>query len=273
MKIKHEFTDGRNTIQLNYIDGAIYVNLTKMGKSFDKDTSDFLQLFIADKLIKEVEKNGIKYEPVFTIDNETGASDLWAIQQFAILFAFWINPALELTLRKCIKHFLTTSIAHIGNTTQQLPNIDEGECHQFILESEYDKSALRNVNAWLEEELKNEASESQYKPAPGKILIRIDNVIIVERLGLELKFFNQIIRQRGIVYDFGGTWLLDGKYLNHNYTFTETEIIKDQFDRLLARIETFWTSEGENFIIDLFSKDEQVMKHSKKGIKECLQPA
>lgn len=266
-----EFSDGHNKIVLKLTKDGIFVKLNELAKSQNKNVDDFFALPIVKELLDEVEADYDLPSIVLETEELNDQSITWARQDYAIQFAYWLNPALEICLRKCIKDFLATPVARFNIKNRLIGQIDEG-LFQLILESNYDRSVISESNPSLFESFIKSAFENQFKAEPGKYMRHMDTDTVAKAVGIDATIMMDILKRKGIIYDCGGTWLLDKLFLNKNYSYTESDIIKNEFGELLAGIHTDWTMEGAKFVIDLLKDDADVNLLRVKG-KEASKEA
>ena len=63
---------------------------------------------------------------------------------------------------------------------------------------------------------------------------------------------NRKLRDRGIQYKQGGTWLLTAKYQSRGYTKTKTHAFTRSDGQPATAMLTVWTERGREFILNLF---------------------
>jgi len=201
MKIIRKYHDGHSIIQLELLDdNIINVNLSLLGKSIGHDPQAFLQLQPVKDYLAWREK--YQFFNAKSVDAQTTSKgiEFWAEEGVAIQFARWINPAIEIHLRKCIKDFLKSNLGYICFEFALIEPIEYHEVRDLLIEAKMDQMNLIIQNEALayaleKAAIKNQLFELQLIPDTFS-----DNEMIAEEIGLAEPTLVEILLEKGIIY-------------------------------------------------------------------------
>lgn len=145
------------------------------------------------------------------------------------------------------------------------------EALKSLIVSEEEKQQLLIQNEIQSEHLKIVAPKADYYDRTLMAKNTVSTTVIAKELGMSAVTLNRKLKEMGIQYKVGQTWVLTAKYQNMGYTDTQTytEIIDDE---TRSYINTVWTQKGREFIHNLFrTNKETTLFSSVSELKNTLQ--
>lgn len=229
----------------------LFVNATEMAKAFGKRVNDFLRLKTTNDYIQVVSADtGIPASALIQIvkggDYEQGT---WMHEDIALEFARWLSPKFGKWCNDRIKELITT-----GYT--KLDTISRKDLARMLLEAEEEKERLEEQSRIQKEKLQLAAPKVEYYDTVLQSQSTYNTNQIAKELGMSAVTLNRKLKEFGIQYKQGGTWLLYHKYQNKNLTKTKTHIYIDADGEQHTRMRTVWTEKGRKFIHDLFKNNK-----------------
>lgn len=125
---------------------------------------------------------------------------------------------------------------------------------QMVIESEREKERLQIQNELQQEELKKQAPKVAYYNEVLQSQSTYNTNQIAKELGMSAVTLNKKLRDLGVQYKQGGTWLLYHRYQNKGYTKTQTYTFADSNGNTQTNMQTVWTEEGRLFIHDILKQ-------------------
>ena len=125
---------------------------------------------------------------------------------------------------------------------------------QMVIESEREKERLQIQNELQQEELKKQAPKVAYYNEVLQSQSTYNTNQIAKELGMSAVTLNKKLRDLGVQYKQGGTWLLYHRYQNKGYTKTQTYTFADSNGNTQTSMQTVWTEEGRLFIHDILKQ-------------------
>lgn len=138
-------------------------------------------------------------------------------------------------------------------------NLSKIDLAQMVIESEREKERLQIQNELQSQELKKQAPKVAYYEEVLQSRSTYNTNQIAKELGTSAITLNKKLRDLGVQYKQGGTWLLYHKYQNKGYTKTQTYPFVDSNGNTQTSMQTVWTEEGREFIHSLFKQELQVV--------------
>lgn len=138
-------------------------------------------------------------------------------------------------------------------------NLSKIDLAQMVIESEREKERLQIQNELQSEELQKQAPKVAYYEKVLQSQSTYNTNQIAKELGTSAITLNKKLRDLGVQYKQGGTWLLYHKYQNKGYTKTQTYPFVDSNGNIQTSMQTVWTEEGREFIHSLFKQELQVV--------------
>lgn len=138
-------------------------------------------------------------------------------------------------------------------------NLSKIDLAQMVIESEREKERLQIQNELQSEELQKQAPKVAYYEEVLQSQSTYNTNQIAKELGTSAITLNKKLRDLGVQYKQGGTWLLYHKYQNKGYTKTQTYPFVDSNGNTQTSMQTVWTEEGREFIHSLFKQELQVV--------------
>jgi phage regulator Rha-like protein len=130
------------------------------------------------------------------------------------------------------------------------------EALKSLVESEEQKQQLLIQNEIQAERLKIVAPKADYYDRTLMAKNTVSTTVIAKELGMSAITLNKKLKEMGIQYKVGQTWVLTSKYQNMGYTDTQTytETIDDE---TRSYVSTVWTQKGREFIHSLFHSNKE----------------
>ena len=130
------------------------------------------------------------------------------------------------------------------------------EALKSLVVSEEEKQQLLIQNEIQSEHLKIVAPKADYYDRTLMAKNTVSTTVIAKELGMSAVTLNRKLKEMGIQYKVGQTWVLTAKYQNMGYTDTQTytEIIDDE---TRSYVSTVWTQKDREFIHSLFRANKE----------------
>ena len=170
-------------------------------------------------------------------------------QDFEVFDNFIKNPNGG---RPLIEYALTIECEKLAqNPVAHFSKIDLAH---MVIESEREKERLQIQNELQQEELKKQAPKVAYYNEVLQSQSTYNTNQIAKELGMSAVTLNKKLRDLGVQYKQGGTWLLYHRYQNKGYTKTQTYTFADSNGNTQTSMQTVWTEEGRLFIHDILKQ-------------------
>lgn len=145
------------------------------------------------------------------------------------------------------------------------------EALKSLVESEEQKQQLLIQNEIQAERLKMAAPKADYYDRTLMAKNTVSTTVIAKELGMSAVTLNKKLKEMGVQYKVGQTWVLTSKYQNMGYTDTQT--YTETIDKeTRSYISTVWTQKGREFIHSLFRANKEVsLFGSVSELKNTLQ--
>ena len=134
-------------------------------------------------------------------------------------------------------------------------NLSKIDLAQMVIESEREKERLQIQNQLQSEELQKQAPKVAYYEEVLQSQSTYNTNKIAKELGTSAITLNKKLRDLGVQYKQGGTWLLYHKYQNKGYTKTQTYPFVDSNGNTQTSMQTVWTEEGRLFIHKILKQE------------------
>lgn len=134
-------------------------------------------------------------------------------------------------------------------------NLSKIDLAQMVIESEREKERLQIQNQLQSEELQKQAPKVAYYEEVLQSKSTYNTNQIAKELGTSAITLNKKLRDLGVQYKQGGTWLLYHKYQNKGYTKTQTYPFVDSNGNTQTSMQTVWTEEGRLFIHKILKQE------------------
>lgn len=145
------------------------------------------------------------------------------------------------------------------------------EALRSLVESEEQKQQLQIQNEIQLERLKIAAPKVEYFDRTLMAKNTISTTVIAKELGMSAVTLNKKLKEMGIQYKVGSTWVLTAKYQNMGYTETST-YTETTDEETRSYISTVWTQKGREFIHSLFRANKEAsLFGSVSELKSTLQ--
>lgn len=259
MQPQYEYSNQHNLIRFQMEHGQVLIHLDPLGKSFGKPPQDFLNLKSTRDFVAYLEQNNKTGNPIIMEKKNCNNPGLWAKSELAFEFAHFLNPAFGVCVRQCTENFLGTSIKQANRVKWPIPFIGESDLLQLTWYA-VKRIELMDCNPALIKALEEAAFESQYSGIPGKDSSDSDGIEFTDRTGIYFHMGLEILKQDGVIYECGGTWILCPKYQGKNYAVTRLNEFKTDSEGLRVSDGTFrsdWTEEGFDFVCNWLTSDLQ----------------
>lgn len=130
------------------------------------------------------------------------------------------------------------------------------EALKSLVISEEQKQQLQIQNEIQSERLKIAAPKVEYFDRTLMAKNTVSTTVIAKELRMSAVTLNKKLKEMGIQYKVGQTWVLTAKYQNMGYTDTQTytEIIDDE---TRSYVSTVWTQKGREFVHSLFRANKE----------------
>lgn len=145
------------------------------------------------------------------------------------------------------------------------------EALKSLVESEEQKQQLQIQNEIQSQHLRIIAPKAEYYDRTLMAKNTVSTTVIAKELGMSAVALNKKLKEMGIQYKVGSTWVLTAKYQDMGYTETSTytETIDEE---TRSYISTVWTQKGREFIHNLFrTNKETTLFSSVSELKNTLQ--
>lgn len=130
------------------------------------------------------------------------------------------------------------------------------EALKSLVESEEQKQQLQIQNEIQSERLKIVAPKADYYDRTLMAKNTVSTTVIAKELGMSAVTFNKKLKEMGIQYKVGSTWVLTAKYQNMGYTETST-YTETTDEETRSYISMVWTQKGREFIHSLFRVNKE----------------
>ena len=134
-------------------------------------------------------------------------------------------------------------------------NLSKIDLAQMVIESEREKERLQIQNQLQSEELQKQAPKVAYYEEVLQSQSTYNTNQIAKELGTSAITLNKKLRDLGVQYKQGGTWLLYHKYQNKGYTKTQTYPFVDSNGNTQTSMQAVWTEEGRLFIHKILKQE------------------
>jgi len=246
-------------ITFELANGDVMVNLTEMGKAFDKRPIDFLRLPSTDELIKAcVRKSHTSESQVVTtrMGSTQNGGGTWGNRLVALAFAQWLSVDFHLVCLEKIDELLTK-----GYT--KLDSISKRDLAAMLLESEDEKDRLRK---------RNEEQGMRVQMLEGRVEVQQEHIRVLEpkaeytdevlqspntytftQMAKELDFrtvahLTAYLKKKGIIFRQSGRWMTTADHSGKGYTKTRTVAFDHSDGRPDTTVYTVWTEPGRAFL-------------------------
>lgn len=227
----------------------LMVNATEMAKPFGKRPVDWLKTSQSKEIIKELSKvKNITLADLVRVVKGTDNPGTWMHEDVALEFARWLSPAFAIWCNDRIKELMTT-----GYT--KLDTISRKDLARMLLEAEEEKERLAEKAKIQEEKLQIAAPKVEYYDNVLQSQSTYNTNQIAKELGMSAVTLNRKLKELGVQYKQGGTWLLYHKYQNKGFTKTKTHVFVDADGQQHTRMQTVWTEKGRLFIHEILKND------------------
>lgn len=234
----------------------VMVNATEMAKPFSKRPNDYLNLPSTLELIDAItRKSGISENQIVMI--KQGAPQYgggtWLHEDLALDFAQWLSVDFRLWCNDRIKELLTQGVATISDGDEVIAKAME--VLQYRLnESKRRVQMLEGENENQRKQLQIQAPKIEYVDKVLQSTSTYSTTLIAKELGMGAVTLNKKLREMGVQYKQGGTWVLTYKYQNKGYTETRTHVFTRSDGSQGTEMQTVWTERGREFIINLLKR-------------------
>lgn len=133
-----------------------------------------------------------------------------------------------------------------------LQELSRKEILQLALKAEEEKEILLQQKLLLEKTAQQQAPKVIYYDEVLQSDSAHLTTLIAKELGMSAKTLNKELKQRKIIINVSGSWVLSAKYQNLEFTKTKTYTFTDANGKPQTSIQTLWTEKGRKFIHDLF---------------------
>ena len=246
-------------ITFELANGDVMVNLTEMGKAFDKRPIDFLRLPSTDELVKAIVRKSHKSEDqVVTIrrGSAQNGGGTWGNRLVALAFAQWLSVDFHVVCLEKIDELLTK-----GYT--KLDSISKRDLAAMLLESEDEKDRLRKHN---------EEQGQRVQMLEGRVEVQQEHIRVLEpkaeytdevlqspntytftQMAKELDFrtvahLTAYLKKKGIIFRQSGRWMTTADHSGKGYTKTRTVAFDHSDGCPDTTVYTVWTEPGRAFL-------------------------
>lgn len=174
----------------------------------------------------------------------------------AKVFKKWVTSEVLPSIRKngmyANQQTLEQLLASPDFAIKTLQKLKDEQDYNRTLQLE--KELLQEVTAKQEAELQQSAPMVvYYQNVLASTSTYLTNQIAKE-FGYAAHGFNKLLKQSGIQYKQGETWVLTAKYQNKGYTQTRTFSFTDSHGQTKTSMSTVWTEAGRKFLHDMVSQ-------------------
>lgn len=180
----------------------------------------------------------------------------------SVEYALSIDMAKELSMlegnvkgKQARRYFIECEKIATSQSKTALPG-NYLEALKSLVVSEEQKQQLQIQNEIQSERLKIAAPKVEYFDRTLMAKNTVSTTVIAKELGMSAVTLNKKLKEMGIQYKVGQTWVLTAKYQNMGYTDTQTytEIIDDE---TRSYVSTVWTQKGREFVHSLFRANKE----------------
>lgn len=186
-----------------------------------------------------------------TVINEPGLYSLvmGSRKPEAKQFKRWVTHEVIPSIRKYGMYATPTTVENILNDPDYFIELIQ----QYKLEKEKNKELTTQV-AIQEQRIAEMKPKETYYDLVLNCINPISITEIAKDYGKSGIWLNSYLKEKGIQYQIGRTWVLYQKYANRGYTKTMTFPISTNLGEQ-ARVHTYWTQSGRLFIYETLKKD------------------
>jgi anti-repressor protein len=130
------------------------------------------------------------------------------------------------------------------------------ELAQLLIAAEEEKERLLLITEKQSEALKTAAPKVEYHDKVLSSESTYNTNLIAKEMGMSAITLNQILKDKGIQYKQGETWILSFKYQNLGYTKTKTHSYTGPNGETKTSMLTVWTELGRKFIHETLKSGE-----------------
>ena len=246
MKQLQTFSYNGSAVTFQLSNGDVMVNLTEMAKPFGKEAAGFLRTKQTQEFIRALESK----LQICSLETRQGGANpgTWAHQKLALKFAAWLSPEFELWVYDRIEELMK-------NGYTKLDTISRKELALLLLQAEEEKERIQQRAQLQTKQLKEAAPKVEYFDT----VLQSDSLhcanIIAKELGMSAVSLNRKLKDLGVQYKQGDTWVLYHKHQGKGYTRTRTHHYTDsRTGEQRTAVHTYWTERGRMFIHRLARK-------------------
>jgi len=244
----------------------VMVNLTAMAKPYpNKNLSTIINsLEIREYVNALTEIKNFSSADLLIVrkGGDISQQGTWGHRLVAIRVAQKLNPALAVWVDMKIEELLRTGVTTVSNDDEAIAYAMQ-VLNKRLEVAKAEKECLLAENANQSETinlLTNEVKQSAPKVKCYDEYISSDGTYTTTQIAKEYDWsaetLNKKLKEMGIQYKVGQTWVLTSKYQNMGYTDTQTytETIDDE---TRSYVSTVWTQKGREFIHSLFHSNKE----------------
>lgn len=225
----------------------VMVNATQMAKPFGKRPIDWYNLPSTNAFLKELEavRKSNRSDIIKTI-NGIGT---WYHEDVALEFARWLSPKFAIWCNDRIKELLRTGVATVSDDDQAIAYAMQ-VLNKRLEQARIDKELLEQQNVLLTNEIKVSAPKLEYVDN----VLNATNTYTSTQVAKELELssadkLHQILKDKKIMFNQSGQWMLTAKYAGKRYTKPRTATFFNQkTQQNETNTITVWTEKGRSFL-------------------------
>ena len=208
-----------------------------------KDTDQSIRKHVAmmDKLTRRFDGSGQNRD--MTLINESGLYSLVFKSHMpkAEEFTHWVTSDVLPSIRKYGMYAKDELLANPDLFIEVLQQLKAEREKLQMIETEN-----KQLSAIVEQQTPKVEYYDEILRSPNAIPI----TVIAQDYDLTCKQMNQILKDLGVQYNCGGTWVLKAKYNGRGFTDSETNSVNNG-----AYVHTKWTQKGRLFLYDILKKN------------------
>ncbi len=238
-------------ISFNKEKDSTMVNATEMAKPFGKRTTNWLTTNQAQELISTLSaKTGIPVTGLVLVNQGGSNSGTWMHEDVALMFAQWLSPEFYFWCNDRIKE-----LAKYGITATQ-PAIDTIlsdpdnaiKILTALKEERAAKERLEVQTVIQQKEIEKAAPKVEYFDRVMQSSTVYTTTQVAKEFGMGAKSFNKLLREKKLVFQQNGQWLLYAPHDRQGYTKTRTYNFFREDGTPGTSTQTVWTEKGREWL-------------------------
>ena len=227
----------------------------------DRSTAEILDSMGRKQTVVLINESGL-YSLLFSMQpqkaNSNGVSNAYPIEVTERIerlhkFKRWVTNEVLPSIRK---HGMYA-------TDELIANPDLAIAALMALKQEREEKAKLNETVAIQNQ---QILEMKPKASYYDLILQNKNTVPVTQIakdyGMSGRAFNKMLKDLGVQYKLGRTWILYQGYDDQGYTQSKTHVI----DANISVMHTYWTQKGRLFLYDLLKLERELLPTIERGV-------